>query len=74
MKYRSENLEKLKELSDEISAYENVEKSSLVELIVTDTIPLKKNIDKITVLSVSTLLSRTIRNIVEYKSLSKLFI
>jgi ribose-phosphate pyrophosphokinase len=56
------------------TAYENIEKSSLIELIVTDTIPLKKNIDKITVLSVSTLLSRTIRNIVEYKSLSKLFI
>lgn len=29
MKYRSENLEKLKELSDEISAYENVEKQEI---------------------------------------------
>lgn len=56
------------------NAYDNIEKSKLVELIVTDTIPLKKNMDKITVLSVSTLLSMTIRNIVNYKSLSKLFI
>ena len=55
-------------------AYENVEKSSLTELIVTDTIPLKRNCDKIKILSVSTLLSRAIRNIVNNKSLSKLFI
>ena len=56
------------------NAYDNVEKSNLTELIVTDTIPLKKHLDKITVLSVSTLLSRAIRNNVNNKSLSKLFI
>lgn len=55
-------------------AYENIEKSSLIELIVTDTIPLKKECSKIKVLSVSTLLSRAIRNVVDNKSLSKLFI
>lgn len=55
-------------------AYENIMSSSLTELIVTDTIPLKKQCDKITVLSVSTLLSRAITNIVNNKSLSKLFI
>lgn len=55
-------------------AYENVEKSSLKELIVTDTIDLKNKSKKITVLSVSTLLSRAIRNIVDDKSISKLFL
>jgi len=55
-------------------AYENIQKSSLTELIVTDTIPIKDGCDKIKVLSVSTLLSRAIRNIVNNKSLSKLFI
>ena len=55
-------------------AYSNIENSVLTELIVTDTIPLKNHSDKIKVLSVSTLLSRAIRNIVEDKSLSKLFI
>jgi ribose-phosphate pyrophosphokinase len=55
-------------------AYENIEKSVLSELIVTDTIPLKKKCNKITVISVSTLLSRAIRNIVNNKSISKLFL
>jgi ribose-phosphate pyrophosphokinase len=55
-------------------AYRNVEKSKLAELVVTDTIPLKEKIDKITVLSSSALLSRAIRNIVDHKSLSKLFV
>jgi len=56
------------------AAYENIEKSSLSELIVTNTIPLKNQNKKITVLSVDALLSRAIRNIVDNKSLSKLFI
>jgi ribose-phosphate pyrophosphokinase len=55
-------------------AYENVEKSSLIELVVTDSIPLKRMSKKITVISVSSLLSRAIRNIVDYKSISKLFL
>lgn len=55
-------------------AYENIEKSALSELIVTDTISLKKDCEKITVVSVSTLLSRTIRNMVNNRSISKLFL
>jgi len=55
-------------------AYENIENSKLTELIVTDTIPLKKKIDKITVLSVDKLVSKAIENIVDNESLSKLFI
>jgi ribose-phosphate pyrophosphokinase len=56
------------------NAYENIEKSSLSELVVTDTISLKKKSEKITVVSVSALLSRTIRNMVNNKSISKLFL
>ena len=55
-------------------AYENIENSQLSELIVTDTIPLEKSSDKITVLSVDKLVSKAIKNIVDNKSLSKLFI
>lgn len=55
-------------------AYKNVNISGLSELIVTDTIPLKDKSGKITVISVSTLLSRAIRNIVNDKSISKLFL
>lgn len=56
------------------TAYKNITESKLTQLIVSDTIPLKEENSKIVVLSVSTLLSRAIRNIVENKSLSKLFI
>jgi ribose-phosphate pyrophosphokinase len=56
------------------NAYENIEKSKLTELIVTDTIPLKQASTKITTLSVDNLISIAIKNIVENKSLSKLFI
>lgn len=56
------------------NAYENLETCALTELIVTDTIPLKHNHDKITVLSVSTLLSIAIRNNINHKSISKLFL
>jgi len=55
-------------------AYENITKSALTELIVTDTIALREKSEKITVISVGTLLSRAIRNIVDYKSISKLFL
>lgn len=56
------------------NAYEKIENSKLTELIVTDTIPLKQNCEKIKVLSVSSLLSKAIINIANNKSLSKLFI
>jgi ribose-phosphate pyrophosphokinase len=55
-------------------AYENIENSVLTELIVSDTIPLKGESDKIKVLSVSELFARAIRSVHEYKSISSLFI
>lgn len=55
-------------------AYENIEKSQLLELIVTDTIPLKKTTDKIRVLSSAKLFARAIRNTHEYKSIAALFV
>ncbi len=54
-------------------AYENIEKSVLEELIVTDTIPLKKEISKIKVLPTAKLFARAIRHTHENKSLSQLF-
>lgn len=54
-------------------AYENIEKSQLAELIVCDTIPLRKSSPKIKVLSTAKLFSRAIRNTIEYKSIAALF-
>jgi len=56
------------------SAYERIEKSEISELIVTDTIPLKKESSKIKVLTVSQLFARAIRNTHEHKSINSLFI
>ncbi len=55
------------------NAYENISTSELKEVIVTDTIPLKRNIKKIKVLSTAKLFAKAIRNTHENKSLSKLF-
>ncbi len=55
-------------------AYERIEDSVLSELIVTDTIPLKKQSKKIKVLTVSQLFARAIRNTHEHKSINSLFI
>lgn len=55
-------------------AYENIDKSKLSELIVTDTLPLKKQSKKITVMSCSKLFARAIRNTHEYKSIAALFV
>ncbi|MEQ9591401.1 MAG: ribose-phosphate pyrophosphokinase [Cyclobacteriaceae bacterium] len=55
-------------------AYENIENSVLEELVVTDTIPLKKNSKKIKVLSVSDLFAKAIRKIHDHESVSSLFI
>ena len=54
-------------------AYENIENSVLEELIVTDTIPLRKEIKKIKVLSTAKLFARAIRNTHDNKSISSLF-
>lgn len=55
-------------------AFEIVENSQLTELIVTDTIPLKKMSSKIKVLSSAKLFARAIRNTHEHRSISALFI
>lgn len=55
-------------------AYDNINNSNLTELIVTDTIPLRQQSDKIKVLSCSKLFARAIRNTHEYKSIAALFV
>ncbi len=56
------------------NAYERIEESDLVEVVVTDTIPLKKESKKIKVLSVASLFATAIRNTHENKSINSLFI
>ncbi|MCS6823863.1 MAG: ribose-phosphate pyrophosphokinase [Cytophagaceae bacterium] len=56
------------------NAYENIENSVLQELVVTDTIPLKKTSDKIKVLTVSDLFAKAIRKLQDNESISSLFI
>lgn len=56
------------------NAYENIEKSVLEELVVCDTIPLKKECSKIKVISVAELFAVAIRNAFENKSITSLFI
>lgn len=57
-------------------AYERIEESILTELIVSDTIPLKKGkvANKIKVLSCGKLFARAIRNTHEYRSIAALFV
>lgn len=55
-------------------AFENLEKSKIVELISLDTIPLKKQHPKLKILSCSELLSKAIKKIDDNKSLSSLFL
>lgn len=55
-------------------AYDNIEKSSLQELLVTDTIPLRQNSKKIKVHSSAKLFARAIRNTHEHRSISALFV
>ena len=55
-------------------AYENIEASLLAELVVCNTIPLKKESKKITVLSVADLFASAIRNCYEQRSISSLFV
>jgi ribose-phosphate pyrophosphokinase len=53
-------------------AYNNINKSALSEVIVTDTIPIKEGLsDKITVLSVDSMIATAIKLIVNGKSLSE---
>jgi ribose-phosphate pyrophosphokinase len=55
-------------------AYENIENSVLQELVVCDTIPLRKPSPKIKVISVADLFAIAIRNAYENKSITSLFI
>ncbi len=55
-------------------AYENIENSVLEELVVCDTIPLRKESPKIRVVSVAELFAVAIRNAYENKSITSLFI
>lgn len=55
-------------------AYENIEKSKLKELIVTDTIPLKQQSEKIKVLSIADLFAKVINSVHNYESISSNFI
>jgi ribose-phosphate pyrophosphokinase len=55
-------------------AHENIANSVLEELIVTDTIPLKQQNEKIRVLSVAELFAKAIGRIRDHESISSLFI
>lgn len=56
------------------NAYENIDSSLLEEIVVSDTIPTKKDSPKIKVLSVSELFAKAIRKIHDNESISSLFI
>lgn len=56
------------------NAYENIRNSVLEELIVTDSIPLHDECDKIKVISCGKLFARAIRNTHEYRSIAALFV
>jgi ribose-phosphate pyrophosphokinase len=55
-------------------AYDRIEKSRLTELLVTDTIPLKKESNKIKVISVADLFAKVIYKVHNYESISSYFI
>jgi ribose-phosphate pyrophosphokinase len=55
-------------------AYQNIEKSKILEVITTDTIPLKQTSDKIKVISVDKLLASAIHRINNNESISTLFV
>lgn len=55
-------------------AYERVEESQLTELIVCDTIPLKRTSPKITALPTADLFAKAIQKVYTYESISPLFV
>jgi ribose-phosphate pyrophosphokinase len=55
-------------------AYERIEKSSLIELVVTDTIPLRKQSPKIKVVTVADIFADVIEKVYNYQSISSNFI
>ena len=56
------------------AAYERVENSHLTELVVCDTIPLRKESTKIKQLSTSALFAKAIQRVYAYESISSLFV
>jgi ribose-phosphate pyrophosphokinase len=54
-------------------AYERISKSPFTEVIVTDTIPLKEQHEKIKVLTTAGLFAEVIRRVENYESISSLF-
>ena len=54
-------------------AYARIENSGLTELVVTNSIPLKKKSDKITVLSVAKLYSDVMHSLIRNESISRHF-
>lgn len=56
------------------SAYEKIEQSALTELIVTDSIPLKKQSDKVRVLSCDELFASVMHNVHSNESISNKFV
>lgn len=55
-------------------AYENIAESALEELVTTDSIPLKRESDKIKVLSVAELFAKAIRKVHDEESISSLYV
>ncbi|HEC1759015.1 TPA: ribose-phosphate pyrophosphokinase [Campylobacter lari] len=55
-------------------AYERIAKDALDELVVTDTIPLKQQMDKIKILSVAPIFGEVIRRVYHNESVNSLFI
>jgi ribose-phosphate pyrophosphokinase len=55
-------------------AYETIEASRISEMIVTDSIPLKRSSPKIKVLSSAKLFAKAIRNTHEHRSIEALFV
>jgi ribose-phosphate pyrophosphokinase len=54
-------------------AIERIKDSSFTEVVVTDTVPIKRECDKITVLSTADLFAEVIHRVQNYKSISSLF-
>jgi ribose-phosphate pyrophosphokinase len=55
-------------------AYERIEKSAITEVVVTDSIPLRGQCDKIKVISIADLFADVINKVYKYKSISENFI
>ncbi len=55
-------------------AYDRIENSALTELLVTDSLPLKRECSKIRVISVADLFAKVIHSVHSYESISSYFI